>query len=72
MWSINIYTYCGIGIIIFLIKYLLTWNFDYFKKRGIPYVKPFPLFGTSFKNLFGLESYAYSYQRWYNEFSGAR
>ena len=29
-----------------LIYVRLTWNHNYWKKRGVPYIKPLPIFGN--------------------------
>ncbi|GIY47674.1 cytochrome P450 3A21 [Caerostris extrusa] len=42
-----------IGLTSFLFLYWYsTRNFDYWKKRGVPYVKPVPFFGNTFKLLY--------------------
>ncbi|KAG8176923.1 hypothetical protein JTE90_018706 [Oedothorax gibbosus] len=45
-WN-NLATTCLLGLIVLILFYKFsTRNFDYWKKRGIPYVKPIPLLGS--------------------------
>ncbi|PSN43538.1 Cytochrome P450 9e2 [Blattella germanica] len=48
MEFINIATWWPLGVILFgwMIYLYLTWNHNYWKKRGIPYAKPSLLFGN--------------------------
>ncbi|KFM74679.1 Cytochrome P450 3A11, partial [Stegodyphus mimosarum] len=40
----------GIAVIIFLYRYS-TSSHSYWKKKGVPYVKPFPIFGSVLENM---------------------
>ena len=41
-----------LGGLLVAIYFYLTKDFGYFEKRGIPYEKPYPLFGSMGKILF--------------------
>lgn len=46
----------------------LTSNDDYFKKRGVPYIEPVPLFGNALPAMIGRESVVDLFNRGYNKF----
>lgn len=52
----NILLLTSVGLIAYAIFKWITLNNDYFVKRGIPHLKPYPIFG----NTFGLFSRQYS------------
>ena len=33
-------------ILVWIVYKYLTWNHDFWKKRGVPYIKPLPVFGN--------------------------
>lgn len=56
-------------VIFFLFLYnYITQDNDFFKKRGIKYLKPLPLLGSNWRPAFGFESYFDFYRNKYNEF----
>lgn len=53
-------------ISIALLYYLGTRNHDYFKKRGIKYIKPIPFFGTFIRPALSLQDFYDYYKKCYN------
>lgn len=53
--------------VFFLYKYITLDN-NFFKKRGIKYLKPLPLLGSNWRAAFGYESYFDFYRETYNQF----
>ncbi|XP_072934645.1 cytochrome P450 6B7-like [Epargyreus clarus] len=37
---------CLLSIVLFLVFCLSKWKFDYWEKRGVPFIKPLPFFGN--------------------------
>lgn len=62
----------AITIILTLIYFLSTSNFNYFKSLGVPYIKPAPLFGSTIRTALCLENWATVYQRFYDAFPKER
>ncbi|XP_063701080.1 cytochrome P450 9e2-like [Culicoides brevitarsis] len=50
------------------IYYYIIRNRDFFLRKNVPFVKSAPLFGTSWKAIFGFESYFAYYRRIYQKF----
>lgn len=46
-----------VAIVLFLVYYLWTWNFNYWEVRGIPGPKPSLLYGNTKSFFFSSESY---------------
>lgn len=44
--EIMFYTLALIGAVVSLIYLYFVWNFDYWKKRGVPGPKPIPIIGA--------------------------
>lgn len=54
-------------LVFFLYKYV-THDNDFFKKRGIKYLKPLPLLGSNWRPAFGYKTYFDFYRDTYNQF----
>lgn len=64
--------YLPVICVVIILFYLIgTKNHDYWKKRGVAYVKPIPFFGTNFKSYTGQQSVVQlatkAYFQFYNE-----
>lgn len=59
-------------IIMIVIYYSITFNFEYFEYRDVPYVQPIAIFGNVFKVFARQESLTELIQRLYNGFPDTR
>jgi len=50
-----------LGGVVLLYLYL-TWNHGYWRKRGVPYVKPLPLFGNMMDTVLSVKSMGENYR----------
>lgn len=58
--------------VVSLIYYYIIRDRHYFERNGVKFVKSLPLLGTSWKAIFGFESYFEYYSRIYNKFSNEK
>lgn len=60
-----------LGVISVLYYYIIR-DRHYFERNGVKFVSPLPLLGTSWKAIFGIESYFNYYSRIYKQFSNEK
>ncbi|KAG8293454.1 hypothetical protein J6590_016413 [Homalodisca vitripennis] len=70
--SILVDTLLGIATLLGLLYFYLTSTFNYWKKKGVPYVKPTIIFGNLKEQFFLQRHLFYVIQDIYNNFNGAR
>ncbi|KAJ9580923.1 hypothetical protein L9F63_023895, partial [Diploptera punctata] len=58
-----------LGLVIYLV---ITWNHGYWKKRGVPYIKPLPILGNLKDSFLGKKSIGEVYSDLYWKFDGRR
>lgn len=61
-----------VGLVAVLLYYYTTYTFDYFAKRGVPFIKPLPLFGNMFEIIFRYDLLMDVIQKAYFDYSKSR
>ncbi|XP_066993022.2 probable cytochrome P450 6a13 [Anabrus simplex] len=62
----------GLASLLTLLYVYFTWNFDYWKKRGVPFEKPLPFFGNLKDIALGNDYEGIFYKKIYDSFEGQR
>ncbi|XP_067005228.1 probable cytochrome P450 6a13 [Anabrus simplex] len=62
----------GVASLLTLLYVYFTWNFDYWKKRGVTFEKPTPFFGNIKDAVLGKVYESILYKRIYDSFEGQR
>ncbi|KAK7869854.1 hypothetical protein R5R35_006665 [Gryllus longicercus] len=61
-----------LAIVTGVLYWYCTNTFDYWKKKGVPYVPPTPFFGNIAESLLGTKNFNFVHQELYNRFKGHR
>lgn len=60
------------GVAVWAVYYYSTATFDYWKKRGIPFMKPIPIFGNSLKSMMAVKHSSLEQMDMYRMFEGEK
>lgn len=63
-------TFSLVAILVFTVYKFFTKHFDYWKKNGVTFIKPVPIFGSVMSSFLIQEHIVNIAQRWYRQFEG--